>query len=89
VFPCEKCGSCCRHVGQTPLGRQLAKPNGVCRHFNEENKLCMIYKNRPIICNVDAFYQNYLQKEMDIDDFYALNKKVCAKLQRLYQIKSL
>ena len=89
MFPCEKCGSCCRHVGQTPLGKPLAMPNGVCRYFNEENKLCMIYKDRPIICNVDEYYQKYLQKEMNIDDFYALNKKVCAKLQRLYQIKSL
>lgn len=81
MFPCDKCGACCKQVGNTPLGKWLALPNGVCRYFSKENNLCTIYVERPIICNIDAFYDKYLANDMKLEEFYNINKKYCEILK--------
>ena len=47
------------------------------------NNLCNIYQNRPIFCNVDAFYDAYFSHEMSREEFYRKNKKMCQKLRGL------
>jgi len=82
MFECDKCGLCCRCVGDSLLGKELALPNGICKHFNQITNLCTIYKDRPIICNVDAYYDFYIEGVMTREMFYKLNKDVCTKIKR-------
>ena len=82
MFECDKCGLCCRRVGDSPLGKVLALPSGICKHFNQETNLCTIYKDRPIICNVDSYYDFYIEGVMTRKMFYKLNKDMCMKIKR-------
>lgn len=36
MFPCERCAACCRHVGNSDLGKQMALPNGICKYLNQK-----------------------------------------------------
>lgn len=82
MFPCERCGSCCRRVGEAFLARQMAKPSGVCKYLDESSNLCTIYEDRPIFCRVDEFYEQNLSSIMPREDFYLMNKEVCKNFQR-------
>lgn len=77
MYPCKKCGNCCRRVGDTEIGFLLANENGICRYFDESSNLCRIYNNRPIYCNIDEYYYKYLSKIMSIEEFYELNNQKC------------
>ena len=79
MFPCEQCGCCCRRVGESFLGRQMAKSDGVCKYLDESTNLCTIYNERPIFCRVDDFYEENLSDKMSREEFYRLNKEVCKK----------
>lgn len=81
MFPCERCGACCRQVGTVPFGKGLALPSGVCRHWDEHTKLCSIYKTRPLICRVDEAYERCLQDKMTRREYYRLNKEACQRLR--------
>lgn len=81
-FDCKKCAACCRQVGATPWGKQLALPNGICRYLNTKTNLCTIYDRRPLFCNIDVYYETFLKDTMDRDYFYAMNKQECLKLQK-------
>lgn len=82
VFPCKQCGLCCQKVGENPLGRQLDRGDGVCRHYDAVSHLCRIYEHRPLFCNVDAYYERYLANRMSREEWYILNQKVCRRLQQ-------
>lgn len=84
MFPCEKCGICCRQVGRVPLGKKMSLPNGTCKYLDLKTNLCRIYYNRPIFCNVDAFYDKYFSNKMDREDFYKINKEECNNLKKEY-----
>ena len=86
MFNCERCGACCRNVGKTELGKLLALPNGICKYLNQETNLCTIYKNRPIYCNVDKYYEKYLFDKISKQEFYDMNKKECDKLQKVMKL---
>ena len=53
MFPCSKCGQCCKKVGLTPLAKDLDRGDGVCRHYDGATRLCRIYQERPLLCRVD------------------------------------
>ena len=78
-FPCSRCGACCRKIGL--IYPELARPDGGgCKYLSEDN-LCTIYPNRPLLCNVDKFYDEFLKDKMSREDFYELNLSACKKLQ--------
>ena len=81
MFNCERCAACCRQIGHTPWEKTLALSNGTCRYLNPDTNLCTIYKQRPLFCNVDAYYDKFLKNEMDRKTYYALNKKECQRLR--------
>lgn len=81
MFPCERCGQCCRRVGETIIGKHLARPDGVCKHLDESTNLCTIYATRPIFCRVDEFYETNFSHEMSREEFYRLNKQLCKKFR--------
>lgn len=86
MFNCEQCGACCRTVGKTELGKHLALPNGICKYLNQKTNLCTIYKDRPIYCNVDKYYEKYLFDKISKQEFYDMNKKECDKLQKMMKL---
>ena len=43
MYPCQKCGTCCRAIGCDKL----------------EGTLCTIYDSRPDICRVDVIYDSF------------------------------
>ena len=81
MFPCERCGTCCRSIANAPFEHDMALPNGACKYLDEEKNLCRIYSTRPIFCNVDAYYEKYLSQKMTREEFYRQNKEVCHRLR--------
>ena len=53
-FPCTACGKCCQNVDKSEQTVFLDRGDGTCRHFNEDTKLCLIYENRPLVCQPHA-----------------------------------
>lgn len=83
MFPCTQCGLCCRCVGLTIWGKHMALPNLACKWLDEESNLCTIYEKRPLMCNVDAFYEKVFSTGMTREEFYTENKAVCEELRKL------
>lgn len=82
VFVCNRCGLCCCNLDKSQLYKSLDRGDGVCRYYDEGTKLCMIYDKRPILCNVDVFYDKYLKNEISRHEYYNMNYKVCEELKR-------
>lgn len=85
IFDCDKCGLCCRNLKKTFLSESLNRGDGVCKNFDEKNNLCKIYHSRPLICNVDAYYEKFLRNVMTREKFHELNREVCEKLKGEFQ----
>lgn len=77
MFPCERCGCCCRKVGEVFFARHMAKSNGVCKYLDESTNLCTIYDQRPIFCRVDELYEKNLANKISREEFYRINKEIC------------
>lgn len=73
IFPCVRCGLCCRRVGFTPLDRG----DGICRNLDETTNLCRIYETRPDICRVDRLRP----PGMDEVSWYNANLSICRQWQ--------
>lgn len=80
IFPCFKCGECCRHIDLISQLRRFDRGDGVCIYLHEN--LCDIYEERPEICNVEEMFINHFSKLYSKDEFYQLNLKVCHLLQK-------
>lgn len=81
MFPCTMCGECCKKMGNTPWGKNLALSNGVCKWLDMRTNRCLIYSKRPLVCNVDAYYEKYYASRMSREDFYLLNIEQCNDLK--------
>lgn len=81
MFPCERCGCCCKQVGRIKFAEHLALKDGSCKYLDKKSNLCKIYVDRPIFCRVDDFYDNFLSNEMTREDFYRRNKFNCRIFQ--------
>jgi Fe-S-cluster containining protein len=53
--------------------------NGVCRYLTENN-LCLIYSNRPTICNVEKMYDLYFKNTLLQKNYILGNLNACVKL---------
>ena len=81
-FFCDQCGACCKNIRRANFAHELDRGDGICKHLDTSTNLCTIYNERPIFCNVDAYYEKFLSQTMSRQDFYALNKKVCDDLKK-------
>ncbi|MGL5673607.1 MAG: YkgJ family cysteine cluster protein [Plesiomonas shigelloides] len=81
-FPCTACGQCCRRVNKNTLTVFLDRGDGVCRHFNEQNHLCSIYSERPLVCRVEDYYRVHLAELISWDNFVKINVDICRELQK-------
>ena len=55
--------------------------DGVCFHYDKNLKLCTIYENRPLICNVTGGYQ-FFKQELSLQEYYDLNHQSCEQLKK-------
>ena len=81
-FLCDCCGLCCMNLKQSSLYEDLDRGDGICKFFEVETKLCSIYNNRPMKCNIEKSYELYLKGVMPKDTYYELNYAACRELKR-------
>jgi len=80
LFPCTRCGACCRNLGKSSLFSQLDRGDGVCRHLDVNANLCLIYETRPKICRVSDMYAAF-QDQLSWTAYVALNQQACRELR--------
>ena len=80
-FNCDMCGLCCKNIKYSSLSAELDRGDGICKYLRDN--LCEIYAERPIFCNVEAYYDRYLSKIMEREDFYKINYEICAELKKI------
>lgn len=81
-FPCNACGQCCRRIHQSAQTAYLDRGDGVCRHFDENTKLCQIYAERPLVCRVADYYLTHLADKITWHHFVKLNVAICQQWQQ-------
>ena len=81
-FPCSSCGQCCRRVSHSNQTKYLDGGDGVCRYLDKQSNLCSIYEDRPLVCRVEDYYQEFLQDKITWISFVEMNVKVCEILQK-------
>ncbi|EMT5586590.1 TPA: YkgJ family cysteine cluster protein [Providencia stuartii] len=77
LFPCDKCGACCRHVDRANETQFLDRGDGICKHYNEISMLCTIYEERPDICRVDKQYLLHYHDQYTWHEFVEVNRIAC------------
>lgn len=83
MFICNKCGLCCMKVNNSSIYAELDRGDGICKYLDEKTKLCKIYNNRPILCNIDKMYEQFFYKKLSKEDYYKLNYEACKKIKKL------
>lgn len=82
MYPCSICGLCCKSISNVDQLKKFDRGDGVCKHFDERTNLCLIYEQRPLVCNIEkSYYKNY-QAHMTKTEFYIENSKICNFLQK-------
>lgn len=79
MFPCDKCGACCRNLHLSSMYAPLDRGDGVCKYLR--GNLCSIFENRPLLCRVDESYEQLWKKLMTREEYYEQNQKVCDALK--------
>lgn len=79
-YPCERCGSCCRHVDLLDEMKTFDRGDGVCKHLTADN-LCEIYSKRPPLCNGEFIYKNFYS-DMSVKEFHRLMNMLCQDVRR-------
>ena len=80
-FQCDRCGLCCQHVSFSEIYKHLDRGDGICRYYEEITHRCSIYENRPVICNIEMFYEKFMQQKMSKEKFFELNYDVCQQFK--------
>ena len=80
-YPCNQCGICCMNLHKHEIYQFLHNGNGICFHYMQEEKKCSIYENRPIICDIERYYQNFIET-MNFEEYFNLNVLNCQSLQK-------
>ena len=75
IFPCTKCGACCRraHLVQPFLWGDCI--HGGCIMLSADN-LCEVYKSRPLICNIEKS-KELLYPDKDMSKHYKDSAEIC------------
>lgn len=82
MFVCTKCGICCKNIKNIPELAVFDKGNGICVYLSKDN-LCMIYKNRPDICNTEKMYEKKYKYIISREQFDSMNMYGCYKMKLL------
>lgn len=79
MFPCNRCGCCCRNLDMSELYRDLDRGDGVCKYL--DGTLCSVYEDRPLFCRIDECYEQFFKDEMSIEEYYNANLMMCEQLR--------
>lgn len=79
IFPCTKCGICCRNIDKVPELKDYDLGNGTCMYLKDN--LCSIYSTRPDICRVDVMYEKRYKNTLSYEEYEKLNLEACKELQ--------
>ena len=80
MFPCDKCGECCKHLNKSLLYKELDRGDGSCKYL--DGNLCSIYEKRPLLCRVDECYERFFKETFSLSEYYQMNKSVCISLKQ-------
>jgi uncharacterized protein len=95
VFSCNGCGACCKKIGSILADKDdypeflkeelnkfpfATKEDGSCEKL-KDNK-CEVYEDRPLICNIDKFYDTYFKGKIKRSAYYKQQTKTCEFLVR-------
>ena len=80
MFPCDKCGECCRNLKLSDLYQDLDRGDGVCKYL--VGNLCSIYRSRPLLCRIDESYDSFFKDFMTREKFYYAKLQVCSELKK-------
>lgn len=80
-FECNQCGLCCQNLHLNPIYQEMHNGDGVCFHYDANLKLCKIYEQRPLFCNVEHGYQ-FFKDILDKQQYYDLNYQFCEQLKQ-------
>lgn len=89
IFPCTKCGLCCRKTDALRCVGLPIKHDGSCFCLGPDN-LCALYELRPSVCRVDDGAKDHPEGELD---YYRKTAEVCnrwikeAGLPSIYEVK--
>ena len=72
---------CCQSLAGHDLYRELDRGDGVCKYYDAGTKLCRIYEERPLLCNVDLYFETVLAGKIAQEDYYKANYAACAALR--------
>lgn len=86
IFPCDKCGTCCKHIDLIPQLNEYDNGKGRCIHLMTNN-LCDIYENRPDICNIEKMYELNYSKYMTEEEYVKLNVEGCREIKNSDEYK--
>lgn len=82
MINCSDCNAnCCRQVGKFAYMRNYDRGDGTCKYLDESNK-CMIYENRPPVCNTDLLYERYYSQFMSRERYDKMNADACEQLRK-------
>jgi len=79
MFPCDKCGACCRSLHRSALYADLDRGDGICRYLT--GNLCSIYPQRPLLCRVEDSYHTFFSNALDWETYRRLNQEACVVLR--------
>lgn len=80
-FYCDKCGCCCRRISGIEELKEYDAGDGVC--INLINNACVIYDQRPDICNIEKMFESKYKKYFTREEFYIMNKNACMQLKEM------
>ncbi|MFX3625123.1 MAG: hypothetical protein ACE3JP_14145 [Ectobacillus sp.] len=49
--------------------------------MDEETNRCLIYENRPLLCNIEQVYKELFSVHFTVEEYYAWNVHACNELQ--------
>jgi len=87
MFPCTKCGLCCKNLENSEIYASLNRGDGICINFNLATSLCEIYENRPLACRIEASRNIYFP-EMEVLQYLEMNINICHQMQKSSGISS-
>ena len=86
MFPCTGCGLCCQNITGIKELEDFNLGNGICKYFDKQNNICLIYETRPDICRVDLMFEKEYYKYYNKEEFYKLNAQACDILQEKFNL---
>lgn len=80
AFPCNHCGACCKSVTLSPQTAGFDRGDGTCRHYDDVERHCRIYAQRPDVCNIEKTYELHFQTRLTWPVYVAKNLHACSDL---------